>query len=354
MIKVLKAIAEKYFSDEEAIILLLMLVLATFVVVVLGGILAPIIAAVIIAFILQGLVTRLVSFGLPVKLAVVVVFLLFVGLLMGFTLGLLPLLWTQLTSLVGELPRMFSATQDAIQRLPFQYPHLISVQTINDLFTQLTSEVGHMTQRVLSFSLRSIPNLVAWLIYLVLVPILVFFLLKDKVVILNGLARLLPRERPMMQRIWQEMNLQFANYVRGKALELVVVGGATYIAFKAMGLHYSALLSMLVGLSVVIPYIGVAVVTIPVAMIALFQFGLSSHFIWLMVIYAVIQAIDGNVFVPLFFSEVNNLHPVLIILAVLFFGGIWGIWGVFFAIPLATLLKAVLSAWPVHTAENSS
>ncbi|HAR07202.1 MAG TPA: AI-2E family transporter, partial [Cobetia sp.] len=57
-------------------------------------------------------------------------------------------------------------------------------------------------------------------------------------------------------------------------------------------------------------------------------------------------ALDGNVLVPLLFSEAVNLHPVAIILAVLFFGGIWGFWGVFFAIPLATLMKSLLYAWP--------
>jgi len=81
-------------------------------------------------------------------------------------------------------------------------------------------------------------------------------------------------------------------------------------------------------------------------MIAYFQWGWSDSFLWLMVVYGIIQALDGNVLVPLLFSEVVNLHPVAIIVAVLVFGGIWGFWGVFFAIPLATLFKAVLTAWP--------
>jgi len=102
----------------------------------------------------------------------------------------------------------------------------------------------------------------------------------------------------------------------------------------------------LVGLSVVIPYIGAVLVTIPVMMIALFQFGLQEEFYYVMLVFIVIQVIDGNVLVPLLFSEVVNLHPVIIIISVLFFGGVWGVWGVFFAIPLATLVKAVFTAWP--------
>lgn len=134
----------------------------------------------------------------------------------------------------------------------------------------------------------------------------------DREVLLGAISKLLPPQRPMMLRIWHEVNLQCANYVRGKALEILIVGGATYIALKLMGVPYAALLSLLVGLSVVIPYIGAAVVTIPVAVIALFAFGWGSHFIWVMVIYGIIQALDGNVLVPVLFSEVNNLHPVVI------------------------------------------
>ncbi|MFT5482460.1 MAG: putative permease, partial [Halieaceae bacterium] len=117
-----------------------------------------------------------------------------------------------------------------------------------------------------------------------------------------------------------------------------------------MGLNYAALLALLVGVSVVIPYIGATVVTIPVALIALVQWGISPEFLTLLFVYLVIQALDGNVLVPLLFSEAVDLHPVAIIFAVVLFGGLWGLWGVFFAIPLATLVKAVLDAWPKQEA----
>ncbi len=65
-----------------------------------------------------------------------------------------------------------------------------------------------------------------------------------------------------------------------------------------------------------------------------------------MIVYGIIQFIDGNLLVPLLFSEVVDLHPITIIVAVLAFGGLWGVWGVFFAIPLATLIKAIYKAWP--------
>jgi len=208
------------------------------------------------------------------------------------------------------------------------------------------AEIGKFVQWALTFSLSSLPLLVNIMIYLVLVPILVFFFLKDRAMIGQWVRGYLPRERALITRVGQEMNRQIANYIRGKVMEMAICGGVTYIGFIAMGLNYSALLALLVGVSVVVPYVGAVVVTVPVALIALFQWGWSDQFIYLMAVYGIIQTLDGNVLVPLLFSEAVNLHPVAIICAVLLFGGLWGFWGVFFAIPLATLFKAVLDAWP--------
>jgi putative permease len=149
-----------------------------------------------------------------------------------------------------------------------------------------------------------------------------------------------------MRNIAHEMNDQIANYIRGKFIEMLVVGAVTYIVFIAFGLKYAELLALLVGLSVLIPYIGAAAVTIPVVLVAFYQYGTQSEFIYVVVAYLIVQALDGNVLVPLLFSEAVNLHPLAIIVAVLFFGGIWGFWGIFFAIPLATLVKAIINAWP--------
>ena len=195
-------------------------------------------------------------------------------------------------------------------------------------------------------SLAGLPGLLTLVIYLILIPILVFFLLKDRDEIINWFVRFLPSERPLLRRIWTEMDHQMANYVRGKVVEIIIVGGISYFCFAWLGLNYAALLGLLVGLSVIIPYIGAILVTIPVAAVGFIQWGLYESFYYLIAAYVVIQVLDGNVLVPLLFSEAVNLHPIAIILAVIFFGGIWGVPGVFFAIPLATLVKAVINAWP--------
>ena len=189
-------------------------------------------------------------------------------------------------------------------------------------------------------------SLLSLLIYLVLVPISVFFFLKDKDQLLAWVHSLLPPHRPLLDEVGSEMTLQLANYVRGKFIEILIVGATTFVAFTVLGLNYAALLGMLVGLSVLIPFVGAAVVTIPVFVVGMIQYGWTWDLAQVMIVYGVIQFLDGNVLVPLLFSEVVDLHPITIIVAVLAFGGIWGVWGVFFAIPLATLVKAIYKAWP--------
>jgi putative permease len=188
---------------------------------------------------------------------------------------------------------------------------------------------------------------VIWVgIYLVLVPILVFFILKDKAQILDWARSFLPRDRHLIQQVGREVDRQIGNYVQGKLLEIVIVGVVTWIAFRFLGLQYAVLLAALTGVSVLIPYVGATVVTVPVALVAYFQSGLESGFYYVLVAYGIIQFLDGNLLVPLLFSEVVDLHPVAIIAAILLFGGLWGFWGVFFAIPLATVIQAILRAWP--------
>lgn len=349
MLNVLRGWVHRYFSDEEAVVLAVLLVVAFAIVLTLGRMLAPVIAGLVLAYLMQGLVGALERKRVPHLLAVWLVFLMFVGALTVCLLFLVPLVWQQVLTLFNELPRMLVEWQSLLLLLPERYPQLLTEEQVLRGIDFMRGEIGRYGQVVLTSSLSSLPLLISLLIYLILVPILVFFFLKDRQQISDWLSGYLPRERTLITQVSQEMNLQIANYIRGKAIEILICGAVSYVVFAALELNYAALLALLVGVSVVVPYIGATLVTIPIALIGLFQWGVGDQFIYLMVAYAIIQALDGNVLVPLLFSEAVNLHPVAIICAVLLFGGLWGFWGVFFAIPLATLFKAVLYAWPRKT-----
>ncbi|HKJ22262.1 MAG TPA: AI-2E family transporter [Gammaproteobacteria bacterium] len=346
MSQVIKRWFRKYFSDPQAVILAVLLLLGFTVVIFMGKMLAPLLISVVVAYLLEGLVGLLTKVKVRRGYAVTVVFLLFITFVLFLILGLLPMLSKQVTQLVQEMPNMITRGQHALMLLPEKYPHFISPSQVEDIMKGIRSAVGVLGQNVVSWSLASITGIIIVGVYVVLVPVLVFFFLKDKDLLINWVTSFLPKEREVAIQVWDEMSQQIGNYVRGKFVEILIVWIATFIVFALMGLNFAMLLSALVGLSVIIPYIGAITVVIPVVLIAYFQWGWGSDFAYLVIAYTVIQTLDGNILVPLLFSEAVNLHPVAIIASVLVFGGIWGFWGVFFAIPLATLVKAVVHAWP--------
>ena len=338
---------KRYFSDPEVVFLTLFLLIGFAVVITMGDMLAPVLASLVIAYLLEGLVgiieRRLHAPRLVAVLIVFIGFLLFVVLVL---FGLLPQLSRQVTQLFQQIPFMITQGQELLMKLPERYPDIIPEEQVQEIFSVIRQEIAEFGQTVLSMSVSSVVGLFTLVIFLILMPLLVFFFLKDKRLILDWFMGFFPRDKKFADTVWQEVDKQIANYVRGKFWEIIIIWAASFVTFTLMSLQYAMLLGLLVGLSVIVPYIGAAVVTLPVILIAWFQWGWSADFIWLTVAYLVIQGIDGNVLVPLLFSEAVNLHPVAIIVAILVFGGLWGFWGVFFAIPLATLVQAVLSAWP--------
>lgn len=337
----------RLFEDPQAIILVLVLALVTGVILFMGRDLAPVLASLVIAYLLEGIVQFLQRrTRMPRLLAVVLVFLLFLAFVLFVLVGLMPLISRQLTQLVQQLPSMIVQGQNLLLSLPAAYPEFVTEGQILEVLNTLRGEIATWGQKALSWSVAAGIGFFTLLIYLVLVPLLVFFFLKDKTLLLDWVRSFLPADHSLAQTVWREVDRQMGNYVRGKFIEILVVWLASYLAFVLMGLQFSMLLALMVGLSVIVPYIGAVVVTVPVVLVAFFQWGWSPEFFWLTGAYLVIQGLDGNLLVPLLFSEVVDLHPIALIVAVLAFGGLWGFWGIFFAIPLATVVQSIFKAWP--------
>jgi putative permease len=376
---------QRHFSDPQVVVLALFLLLGLLAVVLFGRMLTPVLASLVIAYLLEGGVQRLERFGIPRLASVISVFAAFMAGLLFLIFGLLPMLTRQLAAIVRELPSYVAMAQEWLATLPERYPQLVAPASGDDSETtamiqdnadgaivgaeeadqqlaliseeQLSGMIDSLGSELVNYganlvSVAGVMGIVNLLIFLVLMPVLVFFFLKDKNRLIAWIRQYLPRNRALAASVWHEVDVQIGKYVRGKVLEILIVWIVTYVVFMWLEMPFAMLLSMLVGLSVIIPYIGAAIVTIPVVLVALVAFGFSASFWYVVIAYAVIQALDGNVLVPILFSEVVSLHPVAIIIAVLVFGGIWGFWGIFFAIPLATLVNAVLRAWPRARGED--
>jgi len=341
-------------SDRQVVLLVGFLVLAFLVLYFFGDMIAPVLAAVVIAFLLDGVVGHLTRFGSPRLLSVILTFtgFLFLAFLMFF--AVLPPIVSQVGTFLTSLPDMITAVNAQADKLPELLPGVIDETWVDDLMAGLQREILDLGPKALEFSVSNIAGLIAFVIYAILVPMMVFFFLKDKEAILKWFATFLPVDRPLADQVWREGIDKTADYARGKVIEIVIVGLATWLLFWALGMPYAAFLAFLTGLSVIIPYIGAALVTVPVAIVAFTTWGMTIDFYIALIAYLGLQALDGYVLVPVLFSEVVKMHPIAIVLAILVFGGLWGFWGVFFAIPLATLAHAVIRAWPRQKPKKAS
>ena len=346
MLDQINSVLKKIFSNEETIVFSFVIFGIFLIMTFFGSVLTPFLISIVVAYLLVGVQKKIESFNVSSRAALAITFTIFIVAGATMLIWLLPILYTQLQTFVLDAPKLFNDFLEFVSTLPAKFPDLVSSDQITVFFQAVSSELTSVTQNVVKSSIAGIQSTITILLYIILFPILVFFFLFDRKNIMDGLSKLVPGKREMFSSIWLEMDVQLSNYVRGKTTEIFVVGICAAIIFSLVGLKYSALLSVLVGLSVVIPYVGAFLVTVPVVIVGLLQFGLESEFYILITLYLLLQILDGNLLVPVIFSDAVKLHPVVIILAVFIFGSMFGFWGVFFAIPMATFIKAVWNAWP--------
>lgn len=342
------------FSDPQMVLLVMVLVIAFIGITFFGQMLAPAIAAVVITFLLDGPVNWLKRRGMHHLVAVITVYILFITASLITLFAVVPPLVRQVTQFINDAPAMVSSLQDALLDLQARFPSLISKAQAETWLANMGNEVANVGPRLLQYSLTGLTGAAAFVVYLVLVPVMVFFFLKDKQQIMGWFGRFFPSDKPLLEQVWREILDRAGDYARGKVYEILIVGIAAFVVYQYLELPYATLLAVATGLSVIIPYFGAAAVTFPVALVAYFHWGFGHEMAVAVIAYLVLQALDGNVLVPLLFSEAVNLHPNAIIIAILIFGGIWGFWGVFFAIPLATVANAVLRGWRDRTMVTTS
>ena len=346
MLEEINNLFRKIFSSEETLVFALLLTGAFLTLFFFGNILTPFLVSIIFAYLLVGMQKRLEEYGLNSTLALILTYSFFLLLGVALMVWLVPLVYQQLQSLILEIPKWVNSFMIFVQNIPEKYPDLISSDQITTFLQSLSGQITAISEDFLKASIAGIQNTVTIAINLVLLPILVFFFLFDRESIISGFLSVLPNKRAMLKNVWVEMDDQLSNYARGKAIEIVIVGLVAAVIFMYFDLQYVALLSVLVGFSVLIPFLGAFIVTLPVAVLGLLQFGLTFDFWLLMGLYVILQMLDGYLLVPILFSDAVKLHPVIIMLAVFIFGGMFGFWGIFFAIPIATLIKAIWNSWP--------
>lgn len=346
ILNVIVAWFERYFSDPDAVSLFFFILIVLCLIQWFGKILEPILVSIGLAYLLDSVVGLLKRLHIPNGIAVFFVFIAFIGFCFGIAVGVLPLLWKQSTAFIKAIPSILNHSQVLFSHLIVEHPNLVTQGQYQGLISGIRSQMLHLGHLIFTYSLSSIESVVSLVLYVILVPVMVLFMLKDRQIILSFFQNYLPDNRGLISQVWHDVNVKIGQYIRGRVIEVVLISSVSCAAFSFLGLPYAALMGASLGVSVIVPYVGAILVTIPLVIIALMQWGAGAHFVFFICIYILIVMADAYVLVPMLFSDILKLNPLVIIIATLVFGAFWGFWGVFLSIPLASVVKAVLDAWP--------
>jgi predicted PurR-regulated permease PerM len=337
-------------------------------------VLTPIAVAAILAFLLEPVVKFSMRLGLSRLISIILVYLAFAAFFVGLLVYIIPPAYRQGTMLVQNFPSYMQKTQ-ALTTRTFENLHRLSTldflqsetteQQTNEQLTALVSQSikdgGAWVQqkipdlavesgRFLQRSLGGFLGVFGLLLSMILVPIFLFFFLKDSASIAENWSRYLPlRASPLKNEIVSlvsEINSYLISFFRGQLIVSLIDGFLIAIALLVMGLDFAILIGLMVGVLGLIPYLGMMICYIPAVIIAAAQFGDWTHPLIVTVIFILANNIDGIFIAPKIVGESVGLHPLTVIISVLAWSLILGgLLGALLAVPLTATIKVLLKRY---------
>ncbi|HTT07469.1 MAG TPA: AI-2E family transporter [Gammaproteobacteria bacterium] len=313
----------------------------------LAPVLTPFMLSALLSYLFDPVVDRLEARRLPRTLGVIIVFL---GLLLAglaFVLILFPVLHQQISLLIDKLPQVMQWFQDALlprlSRLPGVDPSWLNLEAVRQAMTEHWQQLGSSLTDVLGRLTHSGGTVFVWFAYLLLIPVVTFYLLRDWDILVRRLHDLLPRRvEPVIAQLAGECDAVLAQLLRGQLLVMLSLAVVYTVGLWIVGVDLAFLIGLISGLVSFVPYLGFVVGVLFASLAALIQFGDVAHLLYVLLVFAAGQALDGTLLSPLLVGRRIGLHPVAVIFAVLAGGQLFGFLGVLLALPVAAVIVVVL------------
>jgi predicted PurR-regulated permease PerM len=316
----------------------------------LSPILTPFLLAAILAYICNPMVTRMQKRRMPRTLATVLVLLLLASAFVVVLLILLPLLVKQVRAIAEQAPAyvdwLRNIVQPWVERL---FGIQLDVAMIKDWLAEHVAEIQSLAAKLLPSIRSGGLVLLAFFVNLVLVPVVLFYFLRDWNGLLARVDEVIPRRwHDQVVRIAREIDEVLGQFLRGQLL--VMLGMSLFYTFGLWlaGLDYALSVGMLAGLVTFVPYLGVIIGVALATLTGLLQFGELAPLVWVWAVFVAANLLEGYVLVPWLVGERIGLHPVAVIFALLAFGQLFGFFGVLLALPVS----AALLVWLRHVRRN--
>ena len=310
----------------------------------------PIVLALIFFYLLRPILRMLENFRIPRIWGIIIIFLGLVGLITLLIVLVFPFLKSQFQTLIEEFPTYFMqllTDVDAFLRTSYIGDYYSESNfTIDTLLATLPGNIADTLQNTVTSIITGVTGLISTItgviLSVVIVPFILFYLLKDGEKLPEYFLKLLPpRFRDDTREVFTEADKQLGAYIQGQLIVAFCIGVMVYIGFLIIGMEYALLLGVLAMVTSVVPYIGPAIAITPAAIIAL----VTSPFmlIKLAVVWTVVQLVEGNLISPQVMGKTLFIHPVTIIFVLLTAGSLFGVVGVILGIPMYALIRVLIS-----------
>ncbi len=334
-------------TDLQRLMILIVVVAGGWLLYRLAPVLTPFMASAVLAYLGDPLVDRLERRGLSRTVSVVVVFVAMALLGVTFLLIMIPLLQRQATVLMERIPQGIQWLQERVLPYLLALPGLadatIDLDTVRQAVTEHWQQVGTAVTRVLAEVTASGRAVFAALAYLLLIPVVTFYLLRDWDVLVRHMHALIPRSvEPTVVRLTRECDAVLAQFLRGQLLVMLGLAFIYTTGLWTVGLDSAFLIGMLAGLVSFVPYLGFIVGIVLAGFAALIQYGDALHLLYVVAVFGVGQLIEGFVLSPWLVGDRIGLHPVAVIFAVMAGGQLFGFFGVLLALPVAAVVLVLL------------
>jgi predicted PurR-regulated permease PerM len=333
--------------DGEKWFLLATLLLCGWVLYLLAPVLTPFLVSALLAYLGDPLARRLQHVGLSRTLAVVVVFItmLLTGVLL--LLLLLPLLQQQLVGLFDRLPQMLEwAQQQLLPRveslLGIQF-EAVQLDSLREALQEHWRDLGGALGAVLGKVGRSGQAVLGWFVFLLLVPVVTFYLLRDWDELVDNLHGLIPRRlEPVAADLARQCDAVLGEFLRGQLLVMLALGVIYSVGLWIAGVEFSLLIGILAGTLSFVPYLGCITGIVAAGTVTFLQYHDVMHLVYVALVFGIGQVCDGIYLSPTLVGERIGLHPVAVIFAIMAGGQLFGFFGILMALPVAAIITVVL------------
>ena len=333
--------------DSKTWFWLVVLTIAAVLFYLLSPMLTPFFVAALLAYLGDPLVDRLENMKLSRTLSVTVVFVTISLIILIFFLFLVPMLEMQIKRLGEKMPGyldwslgMFGTyLQDQLG----VDPSILEGEKLKELVAANLQQTGGLIKNVIQTVSKSGFMIVGWIGTLALIPVILFYLLRDWDTLVAYIHDLLPRAvEPTVTQLAKESDEMLGAFLRGQFMVMIGLSILYWLGLTLIGLDFALLIGFIAGLVSFVPYLGL-IVGITIAGIAvLFQTQDPLNLLWVLAVFVVVQVIEGSVLTPWLVGERIGLHPVAVIFAVLAGGQLFGFVGVLLALPMAAVLAVIM------------